>query len=422
MGVGHGHGHGAGHDIDPAHAAHRRAPRPGRGGRRARRPDAGFDVAPGPRRVLLGVLALALIATLVGLVTLWPDGDRVREIRGQTSFAAPGVTYPSGEVRSASKDALRVRVVDGPDAGTVVTVDVPPEVARSGLGRGDAVRLIATPGQDGQPDRFSYFGTERGSTLWLLLALFAVVVIGVARWRGLLAIGGLALGGAVIWWFMLPALLVGESGVLVGLTGSAAIMLVVLYTTHGVSMRSSAALAGTLAGLSVTAALALVAIGATHLTGISDESGGILASYAGDLSFQGLLACAMIVAGLGVLNDVTITQASAVWELRGASAAMSRTALFRSGMRIGRDHIASTIYTIAFAYAGAALTVLLVIQLYSPPLAELLTTEEIAQEIVRTLVSSVGLVLAVPLTTLVAVLTVPGPRGTDAAEQPQTAA
>lgn len=372
--------------------------------------------------MLLGVLALALIATLVGLVTLWPDGDRVREIRGQTSFAAPGVTYPSGEVQSASKDALRVRVVDGPDAGTVVSVDVPPEVARSGLGRGDAVRLIATPGQDGQPDRFSYFGTERGSTLWLLLALFAVVVIGVARWRGLLAIGGLALGGAVIWWFMLPALLVGESGVLVGLTGSAAIMLVVLYTTHGVSMRSSAALAGTLAGLGATAALALVAISATHLTGISDESGGILASYAGDLSFQGLLACAMIVAGLGVLNDVTITQASAVWELRGASASMSRTALFRSGMRIGRDHIASTIYTIAFAYAGAALTVLLVIQLYSPPLAELLTTEEIAQEIVRTLVSSIGLVLAVPLTTLVAVLTVPGPRSTDAAEQPEPAA
>jgi len=114
----------------------------------------------------------------------------------------------------------------------------------------------------------------------------------------------------------------------------------------------------------------------------------------------------VIVAGLGVLNDVTITQASAVWELRSASQEMSRRQLFVSAMRIGRDHIASTIYTIVFAYAGTALPVLLLLYFYQRPVLELLSTEDIAEEIVRTLASAIGLVLAVPITTAIAVATV----------------
>jgi uncharacterized membrane protein len=255
---------------------------------------------------------------------------------------------------------------------------------------------------------YSYFGTERSGSLWILAGVFALVVIAVARLRGVFAILGLAFSGLVLWTFALPALLVGESGVLVGLVASAAIMFVVLYTTHGVSIRTSAALAGTLAGVGMTAVIAIFSVGSTHLTGVDDESGSVLSSFAGDLSFQGLLTCAIIVAGLGVLNDVTITQASAVWELRGAAPGLTRRQVFASGMRIGRDHIASTIYTIVFAYAGTALTVLLMIHLYDQPLLDLLATEEIGQEVVRALVSSIGLVLAVPITTAIATLTLPG--------------
>jgi uncharacterized membrane protein len=142
---------------------------------------------------------------------------------------------------------------------------------------------------------------------------------------------------------------------------------------------------------------------------VTDESGGLLSTYAGGLDFQALLVAAVVVAGLGVLNDVTITQASAVWELRGAAPAMTRRSLFASAMRIGRDHIASTIYTIVFAYAGTALLLLLVVTLYDRPLLDLAGTDEIASEIVRSLTSSIGLVLAVPLTTAIAALTVPGP-------------
>ncbi len=121
-----------------------------------------------------------------------------------------------------------------------------------------------------------------------------------------------------------------------------------------------------------------------------------------NLGFPGLLTCGLIVAGLGVLNDVTITQASAVWELRSAAPDLPRRRIFTSAMRIGRDHIASTIYTLVFAYAGASIIVLLLLDIYNRPALDLISNEAIAEEIVRTLASSIGLVLAVPITTAIA--------------------
>jgi uncharacterized membrane protein len=128
----------------------------------------------------------------------------------------------------------------------------------------------------------------------------------------------------------------------------------------------------------------------------------MLSSFTGNLDFQGLLAASVILAGLGVLNDVTITQASSVWELRAASPDMSRRAVFASAMRIGRDHIASTIYTIVFAYTGAALVVLMLLYVYDRPLLDLVSSESLAEEIARTLTSAIGLILAVPVTTAIA--------------------
>jgi uncharacterized membrane protein len=201
---------------------------------------------------------------------------------------------------------------------------------------------------------------------------------------------------------MLPALLAGEAGLWVAVTGASAIMFVVLYVTHGPSLRTSSALAGTLLGIALTAAFGLYAIDSTRLTGISDESGSFLSSFTGDLDFAGLLTCGLIVAGLGVLNDVTITQSSAVWELRTAAPDMPRWRVYTSAMRIGRDHIASTIYTIVFAYAGASIVVLLLLVIYHQPLGDLISNEDISEEVVRTLASGIGLVLAVPITTAIA--------------------
>jgi len=287
---------------------------------------------------------------------------------------------------------------------------VAPETSRSGLAEGDRVELQRTPGTKDAPPSYSFFSVDRATPIWWLVGLFLLVVTAVARVRGLLAVVGLGVGALVLVKFMLPALLTGESGLGVALAGSTAIMYVVLYLAHGVSIRTSAALAGTLVGIAITAVIGLVAVHTQRLTGVSDESGALLSSFVGDVSFRGLLTCAVIIAGLGVLNDVTITQASSVWELRAASPAASHRELFTSAMRIGRDHIASTIYTIVFAYAGTALTVLLLLFVYDRSFLAMLSTEDIAEELTRTLASAIGLVLAVPATTAIAVATVAPPR------------
>jgi uncharacterized membrane protein len=404
MGHGHGHSHRATTGIDDEIRVGRTA-----------------------RTVLLAGLGVVLLATLVGIGVWWPPSDTVEkaaENGGEAAqFAAPGVTFPTGEVvevgRHCAGDeapgtdgcgSLAVRVAG---EGEPVVVQVTPDVLDSGIVKGDKVELLRRPPEADaviQEPSYAYFATERNGTLvWLGLA-FVVVVLAIARWRGLFALVGLAFGGAVVWWWMLPALLDGAPGVGVALTSASAIMFVVLYTTHGFSLRTSTALAGTIVGIVLTAGIGVVAIGDARLTGISDEGGQILATF-GDLDFPALLGCALVIAGLGVLNDVTITQASAVWELRAATPDASRATVFASAMRIGRDHIASTIYTIVFAYVGTALLLLMLLKVYDRPILDLLSTEQLAEEVVRTMVTSIGLVLAVPVTTVLATL-VASPRST----------
>jgi uncharacterized membrane protein len=192
---------------------------------------------------------------------------------------------------------------------------------------------------------------------------------------------------------------------MVALIGSSAIMFVVLYAAHGFSARTTTALVGTLFGLILIAVLGYAATRWAHLTGVASEEDYVLAAAAPDLRLTSVVMCGIIVAGLGVLNDVTITQASAVWELADSGHTSPRQ-LFVRGMRIGRDHIASTVYTIVFATAGASLSVLLLIAVYDRPLLQVLQTEQFAGEIVRALVGSIGLVLAVPLTTAIGVAVV----------------
>jgi uncharacterized membrane protein len=380
------------------------------------------DVAVGGqvRLVLLTVLVLAAVATVVGVVALWPDHAAVDRVRARAPYAAPGVTTPDAEVLSvgeacppdgstagapASCNTLRVRVLAGAGKGDRVRVRVPSEVTSSGIGAGDHVEVFRTPGKNGQPTSYTYSSTRRAVPLLWLAIMFVVIVLLVAGLRGAMAVVGLGVSGVTLYYFLLPALLSGKPGLAVACVSASAIMFVVLYTTHGWSMRTSTALAGTLVGIGLTALIGTVVIGQARLTGIADETGGTLSSFAGGgLDFQGLLACSMVLAGLGVLNDVTITQASSVWELRAAAPQAGRRQVFASAMRIGRDHIASTIYTIVFAYAGAALVVLMLLYVYDRNLLDLASTESLAEELARTLTSAIGLILAVPLTTAIAAL------------------
>jgi uncharacterized membrane protein len=260
--------------------------------------------------------------------------------------------------------------------------------------------LTRDAGSDGGPT-YMFYDYERDAPIIVLAITFAVVVGLVARLRGLASLVGLAFAFFVLFQFVLPGLLGENSPTLVALVGSSAIMFVVLYLAHGFSARTTTALVGTLFGLTLVAVMGSVAVSAARLTGLTSEETVRLQIYDSTLGFSGLVLAGTVVAGLGVLNDVTITQASALWQLQEVSPGMTWRELYSRGMTVGRDHIASTVYTIVFAYAGAALPLLLLFEIYPTPTWTLITSSALAEEVIRTMVGAIALVLAVPVTTVV---------------------
>jgi len=370
-------------------------------------------------RLMLYVLVPVALATVVGLITLWPSGGTTAAQQAAESFLPPGTTYPEATIASletyecaaatgnapAQTCARAVMVIgEGPSRGDYVQVDLSSDIVAEGIEVGDELVLNRDPGiETGQPG-YSFQDFPRGTPIVVLALIFTLVVGAVARLRGLLALLGLGVAFVVLLQFMLPALLDGGSPIWVSLVGSSAIMFVVLYLAHGFSARTTTALLGTLFGLGLSAVIGALAVSAARLTGFNNENALQLLQYDPTLDFSGLVLAASVVAGLGILNDVTITQASAVWQLHEASPGAGWRELFSRGMSIGRDHIASTIYTIVFAYAGSALPLLLLFDLYDRPFWTTLTGSEVGEEVVRTLVGGIALVLAVPVTTLIGAL------------------
>ncbi|WP_445154859.1 YibE/F family protein [Arthrobacter sp. Hor0625] len=410
MGAGHSHtGHGG---IDPtpgALAARRKA-----------------------NLILAAVLVPLTLMTVVAMVLLWPSGSKDGLKLSSPYAAAPGVSFDTGTIQrvvvgpcmdpaaqadgqpapGAGQGSQCTFAYTDPDkGGNPVKVVINPDIAKShGVKAGDGIRylnLSQTQGAAAQgTPSYVFVDFVRTLPIILLAVLYAVVVIAVARWRGLRALIGLLGAYAVLVSFMLPGLVEGKPPLLLALVGSTVIMIGVLYFAHGFTARTSTALLGTMFGLGITAVLAAWATDAANLAGVGSHDAATLANVSDHISISGIILCGLIISGLGVLNDVTITQSSAVWELWELAPGTSRRKLFASAMRIGRDHIASTVYTIAFAYAGAALPVLIIVMLYERPLGDALTSAELSEEVIRTLVGSVGLVLAIPVTTLIAVLVV----------------
>ena len=368
-------------------------------------------------RLMLFLLIPVGLATVLGLVLLWPSGGRSPAEVAAASYVPAGTTYPEGTIAQLSPydcsttgadgrtqpltcATAVVEITDGDGQGTFQQIDLTAEVVASGVGEGDDLVLVRDAGAEGGAT-YQFYDYARTTPLLVLALLFVVVVGAVARLRGLLALVGLGFAFLVLLVFMLPALLDGGSPTWVSLVGSTTIMFVVLYLAHGFSARTTTALLGTLFGLALSAGLGALAVGVTRLTGFSSEATIQLQTFDPSLDFSGLVIAALVVAGLGILNDVTITQASAVWQLHEVNPHLSWRELYGRGMAIGRDHIASTVYTIVFAYAGAALPLLLLFEIYRQPAGAVITGSLVAEEVVRTLVGGIALVLAVPVTTAV---------------------
>jgi uncharacterized membrane protein len=356
------------------------------------------------------------LATVVGLVVLWPGDEPTRAEQAAEFFLPPGTTYPEGRVSAvepfdcslpggggAPAQQLTcanvvVQVLDGDGAGEFQQVEISAEVYAAGMEEGDVLVLTRDPAAEAGTG-YAFYDYDRDVPMVALTVAFAVVTVAVARLRGLAALVGLAFAFFVMLQFMLPGLLGDSSPTLISLVGSAAIMFVVLYLAHGLSARTTTALVGTLFGLALVAVLGSVSVATARLTGLTSDETTTLLQYDPALDFSGLVLAGVVVAGLGVLNDVTITQASAIWQLHEVDPTMTWRDLYRRGMAVGRDHIASTVYTIVFAYAGASLPLLMLFELYAQPWDVVLTTSNLAEEVIRTLVGSIALVLAVPVTT-----------------------
>jgi uncharacterized membrane protein len=279
-------------------------------------------------------------------------------------------------------------------------VERPGDVA---LSAGDEIIVGTAPGPAG--DQYFIIDYVRRPALLILGAAFMAMAVLIGRWRGLTALLGLAATLLIIVRFIIPGILSGANPVLITISGALVIVLVTLYLAHGVSTKTTVALVGTALSFGLTAILAYVSIEIAKLSGLADEQSTSLLMVSGvEIDFRGLLLSGMIIGALGVLDDVTTTQASSVFELRDADPLMRSRELYRRGMNIGRDHIAATVNTLVLAYAGASLPVLIILAVATDPLNLVLNREFLATEIVRTLVGSMGLIAAVPITTALAAL------------------
>lgn len=355
-----------------------------------------------PRGLAAWITAIAILVGL-GLIVLWPTdspeldldpfGFADEVVRAEVVRA---VTGPCPYAPELSCRLYQFSLLDEP-VGESAILEFPDEQGQPVLAEGDIVFLAVTTTEDGLVD-YQYADRDRRLVLALLGLVFAAAVIGLGRVRGIAALGGLALSIAILLWFILPAIVQGEDAVLVALVGGGAIALISLYLAHGYNPLTHVAALGAFSALVLTTGLSRLVVEVARFSGVATEEAFFLLSIP-DLDLNGLLLAGIVLGTIGALDDVTVTQASAVWEVHGANPSLESSDLYAAGLRVGRDHIVSTVNTLLLAYAGAALPLLILFTLAGQSLGLVASSEVVAVEIVRTLVGSIGLVAAVPVTT-----------------------
>lgn len=365
--------------------------------------------------VALGVLVLlAVVVIFVGPRVAWPSsslGERPLEV-GETETMAARVievleqgTRDIGDGMAHPYQRLLLRVERGSLAGEEIEVEegtfnVISEERLFDIG--DRVFVERVVGPDG--DRFYISDPVRTAPLLWTGALFVGLVTLVGRGRGLRALLGTLLSLALIFGIVLPQILAGHDPVIVSVASSIVLLAVSTYVVYGWSFKSHAAVIGMMVSLVLTGVLASLFVVWARLTGLSEEGGFVVLALGPDVDLRGLVLGGIIIGSLGVLDDICVGQASAVLELINANRELSWRQLFRSSLSIGRDHIAAMVNTLLLAYVGASMPLMLAFALYDEPIWRRINREPVAEEIVRTLVGSVGLVLAVPITGLIASL------------------
>jgi uncharacterized membrane protein len=261
--------------------------------------------------------------------------------------------------------------------------------------------ILVTVGQQPDGALTAYFTDfVRTRPLLWLLGTFVVFSVLISGWKGVRSLIGMAISLAVIVAYIIPQILAGQDPVRVSITGGFVLMAISLYLVYGWTLKTHSAILGMLLALLITGTLSSFFVDLTRLTGVGNEEALFLIQQSQEsINLRGLVLGGMLIGALGVLDDLVATQASAVFELHAADPGLSLPDLYRRAMRIGQDHVAATINTLVLAYAGAALPMLLLFSLSGERFAYLVNVEIVTEEIVRTLVGSLGLISAVPITT-----------------------
>jgi len=293
---------------------------------------------------------------------------------------------------------VKVKLKAGDRKDQVVTIEN--EVVVLEAGDDIYVSRIVTIGGE---EYITYLDFERRPVLFIVLGLFIALLLFFSRWQGVRALLSLAGSVAAIFFLLVPALLAGYNPAATTIAIAAIIMAFVLFGTHGFCPRSYIAFAGTVTAVAVTSAIAIISVDIMRLTGFSSDAS-VYLNFAtnGQLDLGGLLIGSIIIGLLGVLDDVSVTQASVVQELKSANPSLNMFGLYSRAINVGRDHIGSLVNTLALAYTGVALPLILLYSKTESSWLLSLNQEVIAVELLRIIVGSIGLILAVPATTAVA--------------------
>jgi uncharacterized membrane protein len=364
----------------------------------------------------IALLAFVLLAAIGARQS--PAGDGVELAPGESEMVRAEVLQVleeglvgEGEL-SRPYQLLRVRVLGGTFQGAELEVEYGTLSMTSAarlFGPGDRVLLEHVRTLDGE-DIFGLADYVRaGPLLWLTL-LFAAATVLLSGWQGVRSLLGMGVSLAVIVGFIVPQILAGKNPVFIAILGSVVMMAVGLYLVYGWGSKTHVAVAGLFLSLVVTGLLAVWFVGWTRLSGFGAEEAGFLRIAGVQIEPRGLLLAGIIIGTLGALDDIAVGQASSIFELSKANPSLGWGELLRRGMVIGRDHIAAMVNTLLLAYVGAALPLVLMFSVYAESLGITLNREIIAEEVVRTLVGSLGLLAGVPLTSLIAALAARGRR------------
>jgi uncharacterized membrane protein len=362
-------------------------------------------------------LAALVAVTVVGLIVLWPHGA----LKHSSSLVSTKTV--AAEVTAVKKvpcsfqvagpggcQIATVKVLEGRNKGATARLQLSgasgPVIAKVG----DRVRVFKTPAPPPgtpvteQPPPYSFADFDRRAPMLWLTVAFVVLLLLTGRFNGLRALIGLAASLAVLLKFVIPSILDGHSPLAVALIGSFGVLLATIPVSYGIGAKAIAAWLGTAVSLLLAVELADQFTRLAHLTGASSEEAVFLSTSASRLSLQGLLLAGMVVGALGVLADLTVSQASTVIALRRANPSLAFGGLFRGALDVGHDHIAATVNTLVFAYAGASLPVLLIFSIGGTTFTDAVNSEAVAEEVIAALIGSIGLIASMPITTALAAL------------------